>query len=147
MIIFSFYTQLFIIHTFLSIRFLLIIHLFSLDHILSLSLVTEHRHRRSSRNGMPPETFASARCISMHLGSTKLCDSSRNTNCSGDLCVIHDQQTTTLLTVHPLCVVSFWCFLPRTTLRGISLAPQGSWLDLLLLNRNRKVQGYVVKRN
>lgn len=76
-------------------------------HILFVSLVTEHRQHRSSRNGIISETFANACCISMYLGSTKLCDSSRNTNCSSDLCVISDQQTTTLLAVHPLCVVSY----------------------------------------
>lgn len=52
-----------------------------------------------SRHDAPPSSivkqrnaiwdFVNAHCIPMHLGNTKLCP--RNTNCSDDLCVIHDR--------------------------------------------------------
>lgn len=45
--------------------------------------------RQAKERHSPPETFAIARCIPMHLGNTELCPC--NTNCSDDLCVIRDR--------------------------------------------------------
>jgi len=126
--------HLLVIHPF---QFLAIIHSI-LSRSRSLSLVTMHRRRWSSSKETLPETFVIARYIPMHLGNTELCP--RNTNCSGDLCVIHDRDDSAGGSFVMCCIVSVF---PAAILRGI---PLGSRLDLPLLNGNRKVQGYVIKR-